>query len=292
MIRMLSILFLYCFTTTAYGLVAMMNGGGLVPIMRPGSNREIPAHSTARSLNQDETRCHGISGDYWVMSRDVIVDNVRLFCAQDASIMKYNEGTVNELELNVSNLSNSTGTQRPRDAPDCIGRLQNAVIDGCDGNDMLNNPHNYKFGATLQTADEWVYKMTPLSKQVNEVTCDISYKFWWDAFEIRGKNVPSALMGADGEGLRKELSGCGAMEEWKFEQTPDDCCYQWYASGRLPIGIKSCVGRAIQSAGGASNGGCKRDADSIESWPGYGDGSRHTFKQPMSGRALYKHPQS
>lgn len=246
------------------------------------SSGETPYRTTARSLDQDETSCHGISGDYWVMSRDLIVENVRLFCGQDVPIMKYNEDTVNELQLNVRKLNDHTSTQRPKDAPDCTARFQNAVIDGCDGNDMLNNPHNYKFGATLRTADGWEYKMTPLSKQVNEVTCDISYKFWWDGFEVRGKNFPSALMGANGEGLRKELSGCGAMEGWKFEQTPDDCCYQWYASGKLPIGIKGCVGRAIQSAGGASNGGCKRDICSIEDWPGYGDGDRHTFKQPTS----------
>lgn len=276
---MLSILLLHCFTATAHGLVTMTSGGGLVPARQPMSSQENPAHRTARSLDQDETSCHGVSGDYWVMSRNIIVENVRLFCAQDAPIMKYNEDTVNELELLVSNLNNGTGTQRPTDAPDCIGRFQRAVIDGCDGNNMFNNPHNYKFGATLRTTDGWVYKMTPLSKQVNEVDCDISYKFWYDSFEVRGKNVPSALMGADGEGLLKELTGCGLMKSWKFEQTPHDCCYQWYASGDLPIGIEGCVGRAIKSAGGASNGGCKRDTSSVENWPGYGDDSRHIFRQ-------------
>lgn len=96
--------------------------------------------------------------------------------------------------------------------------------------------------------------------------------------EVRGKNLPSALMGASGEGLREELSGCGGLTGWKFEQTPDDCCYQWYASGALPFGKKSCVGRAIQSAGGSSNGGCKRDTSSIDDWPSYGDSGRHVFK--------------
>jgi hypothetical protein len=212
------------------------------------------------------------------MSRDTIIENVRLFCGQDAPVMRYNEDTVNELVLEVKNWNAGTDTQSPKDAPNCIDRFQDAVIDGCDGNDMLNNPYNYKFGATLRTTDGWQFKMTPWSKQINEVTCDISYKHGYNSIEVRGKNLPSALMGANGEGLREELSGCGGLTGWKFQQTPDDCCFQWYASGALLFGKKSCVGRAIQSAGGSSNGGCKRDTSSIDDWPGYGDSGRHVFK--------------
>lgn len=262
----------------AYGLATRVDGRESVAIARPIDARTTSSRNSRRSVVQDENICHGISGDYWVKSRDTIIENVRLFCGQDAPMMRYNGDTVNELELEVKNWNAGTDKQSPKDAPDCIDRFQNAVVDGCDGNDMLNNPYNYKFGATLRTTDGWQYKMTPWSKQVNEVTCNVSDKFFFDGFEVRGKNLPSALMGADGEGLRKELSGCGAMTGWDFEQTPDNCCFQWYASGSLPIGTKSCVGRAIQSAGGSSNGGCKRDTSSIDDWPGYGDSGRHVFK--------------
>lgn len=236
---------------------------------------------------QDQNACHGISGDYWVMSRDVAVDNVNDFCDQSTNEVIYNQDSVNELSLSVRDLTDDS--KGPLDSVDCVARFQNAVIDGCDGDDPINNPHNYKFGSTLTTADGWEYKMTPLSKQVNEVSCDVSYKFFFDGFEIRGKNLPDAKFGANGEGLREQLSGCGALTAWNFERTPDDVKFQWYASGNLPIGTKSCIGNALVSAGGAGTGNChgagKRSAGlarrrpyGIEDWPGYGDEGRHVFK--------------
>ena len=132
----------------------------------------------------------------------------------------------------------------------------NGVIDGCDGNDPLDNPHNYKFGSTLTTGDGWVFKMEPLSEQVNEDSCDVSYRFYFDGVEVRGKNWPEAKMGANGEGLKSQLAGCGALTKWSFEWTPNDVKYQWYAHGRLPIGTKKCVGNAVKSAGGCSAGNC------------------------------------
>lgn len=73
---------------------------------------------------------------------------------------------------------------------------------------------------------------------------------------MRGKNFPDAKLGANGEGLKEEIAGCGAITDWGFEWTPDDVKYQWYASGNLPIGTKSCMGKAVQSAGGTSDGNC------------------------------------
>ncbi|KAI5362520.1 Putative metallopeptidase, catalytic domain superfamily [Septoria linicola] len=217
----------------------------------------------------DDNACHGINGDYWIMSRDLALDNAKDFCGQADQTKKYNVGSVNELELPARNFKDTK--RGPKDARDCLDRFQDAVIDGCDGHDPLNNPHNYKFGSTLTTSDGWELKMTPLSKQVNEV---------------RGKNWPDAELGANGEGLREELSGCGALTKWKFERTPDDCCFHWYASGQLPALTKNCIGRAVMSAGGSGKGNChgagKRGTggiDSIDEWPGYGDNSKHVFRE-------------
>jgi hypothetical protein len=99
----------------------------------------------------DKNACHGIGGDYWVMSRDVAVGNVKDFCGQTDQTKKYNTGSVNELELSVKKLGDDK--KGPKDSPDCAARFQTAVIDGCDGGDTLNNPHNYKFGSTLTTGD-------------------------------------------------------------------------------------------------------------------------------------------
>ena len=253
----------------------------------PMYTNDLQARSVSRAA-QDNNACHGISGDFWVMSRDVAVENAKAFCSQTEKTVTYNQGSVNELSLSVRKPGNDSKV--PTDAPDCVGRFQNAVIDGCDGADAVNNPHNYKFGSVLTTADGWEYKMTPLSKQVNEVSCDVSYKFLWDAIEIRGKDLPDAKLGADGEGLRQQLSGCGALTEWQFEQTPDDAKFQWYASCRLPVGTKDCVGVALMSAGGADKGNCqgvgkraanvRRRSSGIEDWPGYGDESKHVFRKP------------
>ncbi|KAI2629985.1 SGNH hydrolase-type esterase domain-containing protein [Hypoxylon sp. NC1633] len=238
---------------------------------------------------EEKNACHGVSGDYWVMSRDTAVANAEDFCQQREKNITYNSGSVNELKLSVQKLDDDS--KGPADAPDCTARFRDVVIDGCDGNDNTNNPHNYKFGSTFTSADGWEYTMTPLSRQVDEVSCDVSYKFFLDSFEVRGKNLPWAKFGANGEGLKSEISGCGAVTEWNFEWTPDDVKFQWYASGQLPIGTKSCVGSALVTAGGADDGNCEgagkrsvntRRPDGIEDWPGYGDEGKHVFKNPVS----------
>jgi hypothetical protein len=280
--KTLSTLLLCYLTATAYKFATKADGSEIVSLARRIDTRATPLPVDERSIAQDENTCYGIRGDYWVMSRDMAVDNVHQFCAQNASVMRYNQDTVNELELEVKNWNSESNKQSPNEAPDCIDRFKNAVIDGCDGNDMLNNPYNYKFGAILRTTDGWQYKMTPWSKQINDVKCDASYKTGHNYIEIRGKNFPSAQMGANGEGLRDKLSECTPMWNFHFEQTPDNSKFQWYASCNVDFFLKKCVGGAIQSAGGSSNGGCKRDASGIDDWPGYDDSYRHVFKHDKS----------
>ena len=87
-------------------------------------------------------------------------------------------------------------------------------------------------------------------------SCDVSYKFVYDEFQIRGKNFVPASFGTDGSGLKHQIAGCGAITDWNFQLTPTDPTYQWSASGHLPIGTKACVGRAVVSAGGANDDNC------------------------------------
>lgn len=45
--------------------------------------------------------------------------------------------------------------------------------------------------------------------------------------------------------------------DWKFKTLQNDPQgYQWFASGNTIVGQKSCVGRAVVSAGGANPDGC------------------------------------
>ncbi|KAI9669874.1 MAG: hypothetical protein M1831_006909 [Alyxoria varia] len=204
--------------------------------------------------SRDQNQCHGIKGQTWVMHRDKAVQNAKDFCAQESKSVEYNKDSVDHLRLSVSSLGDSEAG--PKDAPDCEGRFIRAVIDGCDGDDKINNPYNYKFGGRLQTTDGWSFVMEPLSRQEILDSCDVSYKFFFNGFRIRGMNFPDAKLGKNGDGLWEELSGCGKVTEWSFEWTPDDAKYQWYAQGKLPIGTKACVGRAVESAGGSSRGNC------------------------------------
>jgi hypothetical protein len=81
-------------------------------------------------------------------------------------------------------------------------------------------------------------------------SCDVSYEFLYDTFEVRGKNWVGNSLGANGEGLEAQIKGCGALTDWSFQWRETDPTYQWYASGNLPIGVKNCVGRAVTTAGG------------------------------------------
>jgi hypothetical protein len=171
------------------------------------------------------------------------------------TLFRYNKDSVNHLRLSLTNTLDRT--KRIADAPDCAGNFVRSVIDGCDGNRPVDNPSNYKFGGTFTTSSGWKFEMEPLHEQKNDADCDVSYRFSINFFEIRGKNFPDAKLGKDGAGLLKELRGCGVVIKWNFEYTPKDVKYQWYASGILPIGTKSCVGSAAMTAGSSTRDDCR-----------------------------------
>ncbi|KAL8653411.1 MAG: hypothetical protein Q9226_003862 [Calogaya cf. arnoldii] len=199
-------------------------------------------------------KCHGVGGDVWMIHRDQAVSAAEQFCAQDIKEKVYFQGSVDEVKLSLSN----TDSSKPVSGmTDCVEKFK-TIVDSCDGDNPVNNPHNYKFGGTYtDPSGGWELKIEPLAVKVTENSCDITYNFIENRFEVRGKNFPDGKLGADGEGLKKEIKGCGALTMWEFKWTPDDVKYQWYASGALPLGTKSCVGAATQTAGGKEAGHCK-----------------------------------
>ncbi|KAL8940133.1 MAG: hypothetical protein Q9216_002987 [Gyalolechia sp. 2 TL-2023] len=216
-----------------------------------GPSTTTPATGT----HPEERQCHGVSGDVWVDHVDKVTAAIKEFCAQKISPLDYYPDSEDNLRLHLNNENDPS--KSIADHPDCVGVFQKQLVDDCDGNDPIDNPHNYKFGGTYYAGDGWRFEFDALATQVNTVDCDISYRVLLDKFELRGKNLPDAKLGANGEGLHDEIKGCGAVTKWHFEWTPDDSVYEWYASGQLPIGTKACVGRALVSAGGSGNGGCK-----------------------------------
>jgi len=152
-------------------------------------------------------------------------------------------------------LSNTHQGKSIKDAPDCLGHFTR-IINSCNGNDPVNNPHNYKFGGTLTTSDGWEYKVEPLAYEENGRTCDVFYKFANNKFEIWGENLPDAGLGANGEGLRAQISGCNRLTKRSFRWILSNCCYQWFASGQTLVGKKTCIEDAAKTAGGCSTDKC------------------------------------
>lgn len=85
---------------------------------------------------------------------------------------------------------------------DCVGKFK-VIIDDCDGNDQLNNPHNYKFGGTYTNSEGWEFTVQPTANKPDEDSCDVTYKFTLDTFKVRGKNFLDVKLGTDGGGLKK-----------------------------------------------------------------------------------------
>ncbi|KAI4255904.1 MAG: hypothetical protein L6R42_006500, partial [Xanthoria sp. 1 TBL-2021] len=209
---------------------------------------------TSPADNLDPLKCHGVNGDVWMIHRDQAVSAAEQFCGQHIKEKEYFQGSVDQVKLT---LATTDPAKSIPDMPDCFEKFK-IIIDSCDGDKPINNPHNYKFGGTyFDSSNGWELKLEPLALKPTENSCDITYLFTENKFEVRGKNFPDGKLGADGEGLKKEIKGCGPLTWWEFKWTPDDVKYQWYASGSLPVGSRSCVGAATQTAGGKDAGHCK-----------------------------------
>ncbi|KAL8684800.1 MAG: hypothetical protein Q9224_006126, partial [Gallowayella concinna] len=241
-------------TAGAASTATSSSSTSIMPTMTATSNTTGAGSLSTTNTHPEEQQCHGVSGDVWVDHADKATAAIKEFCAQKNNPVDYYPNSEDNMRLHLNNeIDPSKGIA---DHPDCVGVFQNQLVDGCDGNDTSNNPHNYKFGGTYYAGDGWRFEFDALATQVNTVDCDVSYRVVLDRFELRGKNLPDAKFGKDGEGLHEEVGGCGAITKWHFEWTPDDSVFEWYASGQLPIGTKACVGRALVSAGGSSGGGC------------------------------------
>ncbi|KAI0142833.1 hypothetical protein GGR57DRAFT_519171 [Xylariaceae sp. FL1272] len=85
-------------------------------------------------------------------------------------------------------------------------------------------------------------------------TCKVDYQFFDDYFQVTGKNWSPDLLGPNGDNLKNAIGHCGKLTSWHFQMGNDN---SWFADGKLPIGVKSCVGTQVVNAGGSSAGGCR-----------------------------------
>lgn len=94
--------------------------------------------------------------------------------------------------------------------------------DDCDGNDLINNPHNDKFGGIYTSPEGWKFTVEPTAKKLDEDSYDVSYRLILDSFEVCARSFPNANLGADGGGLKKEIEGCGRLRivvAWSYIRT-------------------------------------------------------------------------
>ncbi|KAI9786804.1 MAG: hypothetical protein M1835_002928 [Candelina submexicana] len=180
------------------------------------------------------------------------VSAAKQFCQQGDKDKEYFQGSADSVKLSAHNTDDSNPSSQSTTASVNL----KPFIDGCDGHDLANNPHNYKFSGTYNSPDSWSFGVQPTAQKPTEDSCDVSYRFLFDKFEVRGKNFPDSKLGANGDGLKGQIEGCGALTDWHFEWTPKDVMYQWFAYGNLPIGKRSCMERAVFSAEGSSAGHC------------------------------------
>ena len=87
-------------------------------------------------------------------------------------------------------------------------------------------------------------------------SCKCHWALLLDTFTIRGRDFDTAKFSTDGESLRKQVAGCGGLNDWQFSYTNEDPRFDWVATGRLAVGDKACLGRAVVSAGGEDVDGC------------------------------------
>jgi hypothetical protein len=96
-----------------------------------------------------------------------------------------------------------------------------------------------------------VFSFKPLAQQGVADNCNTQYEFSIDSFDIRGINFNPTKLEPSGEGLKTQIEGCSKpIVQWQWELTPDDCCFQWHARGKIRVGAKGCLGRAVVSVGG------------------------------------------
>jgi Alpha-galactosyl-binding fungal lectin len=103
----------------------------------------------------EELKCHGVSGDTWMLSRDKAVSAAEQFCSQDVKDQEYFQDSADSVKLSAHHPHDSITLSAIND---CVGDFK-LIIDSCDGNDPNNNPHNYKFGGTYTSLDRLVAKI-------------------------------------------------------------------------------------------------------------------------------------
>ena len=215
-------------------------------------------------------QCNGIAQNHYI-TQTTLSNNIKTFCTASAAqpndiansgstfSQDYNANTPDAVTIKTSW---PTG---PRDyqifADECNYYLS-TISNGCDVPSGGSNPMNWKGGGTMSDNNNITYTVTPSANRAPAPnaplgSCTSWYKFFYATFDVYGGGWADSDYGQSSGGLLAQLRGCGVVTGWQFEyyDTPASDGTEWHAWGKLPIGTRGCVGRAVTSSGGFS-GGC------------------------------------
>lgn len=136
------------------------------------------------------------------------------------------------------------------------------IYTNCPGSGLHTIPEAYRLpGVELKgglEANPWVG-----SQNWGSTGCNGYYKFFFDRFELEGRNWPRSWIGlgwtseeVDGSNIHNAMKACGATTGWRFKFEADDhhrSVGHWFASGNLPIGMRNCLGNKLMELSHANN---------------------------------------
>ena len=210
-------------------------------------------------------QCNGINNKNYV-TQSTLAANIQDFCtasaAQPNGIATAGSTFTKDYNANTPDHMTLTTTWPPGPLnfqifPDECKYYMNTIMNGCDVPSGGSNPSNWKHGGNMNDHNSVSYTITPNANRASPPdkplgNCLSWYKFFWATFDVYGGGWADSDFGQDPGGVLAQLRGCGAVTKWGFDyyDTPASDGTEWHAYGRLPIGTRGCVGRAVASSGG------------------------------------------
>ena len=215
-----------------------------------------------------DRQCKGIDNNNYV-TQSTLASNIQGFCDVSAQQKIAKSGSTFTKEYNAGTPDHVTITTTWPTGPlnyqvfaeECNYYLS-TIMNGCDVPNGNSNPMNWKHGGSMKDYNDVAYTIAPNANRAPPPdkplgNCKSWYKFISATFDVYGGGWASSDSGLSPGGVRDQIKGCGLVTGWKFEyyDSPASDGTEWHAWGKLPIGTRRCLGRAVPSSGGFS-GGC------------------------------------
>ena len=213
-------------------------------------------------------QCNGINNEHYV-TQSTLAGNIQDFCTASAGQNIANSGSTFTKDYNVGTPDHVTlttiwpnGLLNYQVFADECNYYLSTIMNGCDIPNGNSNPMDWKHGGSMKDNNGVAYTIAPNTNRAPAPDkplghCTSWYKGFYATFDVYGGGWADSDFGQSPGGVLAQLRGCGAVTGWNFEyyDSPGSDGTEWHAWGKLPIGTKRCVGRAVPSSGGFS-GGC------------------------------------